>query len=408
MPVHLSRRDFLAASGILALASSRVGAAKTDSPLDDHRINRVRGFRYRAPRPKFVGKNSHLDNHGDHTSDEVLVLTTDRGVEGVGAGRIGADAARAILGKPVSALWSDDRGSIGALGRADHALFDLVGKILEKPAWTLLGGKGDEWTRVYDGSIYFNDILDEHAARGVDRLLDEVDMGLEAGFRAFKIKVGRGYKWMEKDAGFRRDVEVIRRIREHVGPDVDMMVDANNGFTPEETRRWLGEVGDCRLTFVEEMFPEAVEDDRNLREFLRERDWGTLVADGESADKPEHFTPYLDAGVLDILQPDIRAFGLSLQWTLAKELKRRSSPARLAPHNWGSHLGGFMQVTLARGLEEVVWCEIDRSRSTLFDSSAYPMRDGRMRAPDVAGCGLVLKAQPTGDDVVSDAWEVSS
>lgn len=407
-PTATTRREFLVTAGALTLLG---GAPRPSLAVDDqrrlaeHRIARVRGFHYRAPRPKFVGKNSHLDDHGAEVHDDVVVLTTDSGVEGFGSGRLQREAAAALIGKPLDALWRGEAGSIGGLGRSDQALFDLVGKILDRPAWALMGGRGDEWTNVYDGSIYFNDLRDESAERGVGRLLDEVESGLEAGFRAFKIKVGRGFRWMEKDAGFRRDVEVVRRIRAQVGPDVALMVDANNGFTPDEARRWLSEVGDTRLTFVEEMFPEAVDDDRALREFLRERGWDTLVADGESADRPEHFTPYLDAGVLDVLQPDIRAFGLSLQWALARELEQRRSPARLAPHNWGSHLGGFMQLTLARACPEVIWVEIDRARSTLFDADGYDLRNGRMRAPRTPGCGLVLRATPSGDDAVTDVWE---
>src|SRR5690606_40874617 len=50
-------------------------------------------------------------------------------------------------------------------------------------------------------------------------------------------------RWMDKEAGFRRDVEVVRAIRKRVGRDVKLMVDANNGFDLETTLRWLDELG---------------------------------------------------------------------------------------------------------------------------------------------------------------------
>ena len=65
------------------------------------------------------------------------------------------------------------------------------------PSWSLIGDAGPEWVGVYDGSIYFADLIPEHAGRGVARILEEVDDGIERGHRAFKIKVGRGFKWME-------------------------------------------------------------------------------------------------------------------------------------------------------------------------------------------------------------------
>jgi D-galactarolactone cycloisomerase len=401
------RRDFLR----LAAVAPWLGARRDDSAPDAlrrHRIRTITGFRHTAPRPKYVGKNSHLDDHGDRTGDDVLILETDQGATGFGSGRITPEAARKLVGLPLSDLWNRDTGSVGALGRADHALFDLVGKVLNVPAWTLLGGQGPEWVPVYDGSIYFNDLLPQYQARGVARLVEEAEQGRERGFRAFKVKVGRGFKWMEKDAGFRRDVEVIRALRKALGPEIKLMVDANNGFDLDGTLRWLDAVGPEDLYFVEEMFPEDVEQDLALREAIRAKGWKTLVADGESAREPEHFAPYLEAGVLDVLQPDIRAFGLSLQWSLSRRMAARNSPARLAPHNWGSFLGGPMQLVLARGIPNFLIAEIDWSTSDLFDASAFEVRDGRMRVPDRPGCGLVLNAEVFRRKYAGDAWTIDA
>src|SRR5262249_6418951 len=159
-----------------------------------------------------------------------LRIATDQGIEGVGIGAATPAVARRLLGHSLGEYWKPGVGVISPLGRADHALFDLIGKALKVPAWKLLGGKGPEWVPVYDGSIYFSDLLPQHKARGVARLVEEVESGLERGHRAFKIKVGRGFKWMDKKEGFRRDVEVVRAIRKRVGKKVKLMVDANNGF----------------------------------------------------------------------------------------------------------------------------------------------------------------------------------
>jgi L-alanine-DL-glutamate epimerase-like enolase superfamily enzyme len=389
MTHRITRRGWLAgALGALTLPRLAPGAAET---LADHRIARVTTFDFTAPRPKFVGKNARLGDHGDHTADSVVWLVTDRGAEGYGSGRIGREAAQLLVGRTVDTLWDAHAGSTGPLGRADHALFDLVSKILGVPGWKLIGEEGAEAVEVYDGSIYFADLIPEHSARGVSRLVEEVEAGLGRGFRAFKIKVGRGNRWMPRSEGDARDVEVVRAIRAAVGPGVKLMVDANNGYDRAGAERFLDAVADCDVFFAEEMFPEDPDEDRRFREHIAAAGRSTLVADGESAGDPAHFDPYLDTGTLDVLQPDIRAFGLSLQWALGRSMLERAPAMKLAPHNWGSHLGLPMQLLLGRALPNFLMAECDWAETDLFDASAFAWADGKVRVPDAPGCGLVLR-----------------
>lgn len=413
----MRRRDWLRQSAALALAASGLGrnalgrdqddADRQLGTLRDFRVTKLTGFKHVCPRPKLVGKNSHLDVHGDSTTDWVLRIATDRGVEGVGEGRVDQAKARQVVGMTLDQLWEPGVGAKGPLGRADHAIFDLVGKALNVPAWKLIGGEGPEWVPIYDGSIYFADLLPEHQSRGVARIVEEVETSLDAGHRAFKIKVGRGFKWMPRDEGFKRDVEVAQAIREAVGPDVKLMVDSNNGFDCDGAIRWLDAVGDD-FFFVEEMFEENVEDDRRLKEHLRSKGWKTLVADGESAREVDHFDALLKAGVVDVVQPDIRAFGLTLQWAMSRRLTELCPTATLAPHNWGSHLGLPMQLTLARGIPNFGMAEQDTSASDLFDATAWEFREGKMRVPDLPGCGLVVREDVFDAKYRGAAWSVGA
>jgi L-alanine-DL-glutamate epimerase-like enolase superfamily enzyme len=307
-------------------------------------------------------------------------------------------------------LWEPGRGARAGspIGRADHALFDLVGKALGVPSWSLIGSGGPALVPVYDGSIYFNDLLPEHAAQGVKRLLDEVDMGLERGHRAFKIKVGRGHKWMAPEDGFRRDVEVVLAIRAHVGPDVRLMADANNGLTPEVARRWLDAVADAKLFFIEEPFPETVADSRAFKDFLRHQGQGTLLADGESASAVEHFDPYLKALAFDVVQPDIRAFGLTLQWEQARRIETEAPGVKLAPHNWGSILGLPMQLMLGRALGSFLMAEIDTATSDLFDLEPYRVRDGAVAVGSEPGNGLVVRDDVLRSKYLPSGWRVGA
>ena len=373
--------------------------------LKRFRITRVTGFRHVARRPKLVGYNARLGVHGQQTSDHVLRIETDQGIEGIGQGYTKPDQARRLVGMTLDQLWRPGFGVVSPIGRADHALYDLIGKALNQPAWRLLGGEGPEWVPVYDGSIYFNDLLPQYRQQGVARLLREVEASLDAGHRAFKIKVGRGFKWMDRQAGFDRDVEVVRAIRMLLDEDVSLMADANNGFDLKTTLRWLDRVADTELFFIEEMFPENVDDNARLKEYLARRSWDILVADGESAGRIGHFDAFIDRELIDVLQPDIRGFGLTLQWQLSRRIGSKPG-IRLAPHNWGSFLGVYMQLVLGRGIDNFLIAEQDISSGDLFDTSAFEFREGRMRVPDVPGCGLRLREDVYRARYARRAWTV--
>lgn len=403
----MNRREFLQVGTALLLGTPMVRASdhpKTDD-LKRFKITKITGFRHVCPRPKLIGKNSHLDVHGRQTADNVLRIVTDQGIEGIGIGTTTPEAARRLLGHTLDEYWKPGIGIISPLGRADHALFDLVSKALRVPAWQLLGARGTEWVPVYDGSIYFSDLLPEYQERGVARLLQEVETSLKSGHRALKIKIGRGYKWMEPEAGFRRDVEVVRSIRKLVGRDIKLMVDANNGFDLDSTKRWLDALGD-ELFWLEEMFPEEVDQDLQLKQYLKKKGWRTRIADGESARDIDHFEPFLRNDALDVLQPDIRAFGLTRQWELSRRMADKPN-IKLAPHNWGSFLGLYMQLILARGIPNFLIAEQDPSTSDLFDTSSFQFKEGHMYVPNTPGCGLVLREDVFKERYQKDAWVAS-
>ena len=182
--------------------------------------------------------------------------------------------------------------------------------MLNQPTWKVLGGMGPEWVPVYDSSLYFSDLLPEFQSRGVCAWWRRPRRASRPATARSRSRSAGGFKWMDREAGFRRDVEVVKAVRAVVGNDVRLMVDANNGFDLETTERWLDAVGDG-LFFVEEMFPEQIDRDLMLKEYLRKKGWPTRVADGESADDLDDFDGFIEREALDVYQPDVRAFGLT-------------------------------------------------------------------------------------------------
>lgn len=381
-----SRRELLTA-GATALAMSRLSFAK-DLPTDTT-ITRVMSLDLKLKRSKFVGKNARRDDHGTESGDRIVRIFTDSGHEGFGNCGAGADECAMLLGRnPMSFFHADERKVTCPFGRGTTALWDLAGKILDKPVWKLLGGDGPQQVKVYDGSIYFAELVPQNGARGLDIFKDEIDQGLQRGHRAFKIKVGRGNQWMLREEGDARDLEVIRLIRRHAGDKVTLGVDANNGYDPARTRRLLDQVADCRLAFVEEMFPESVDHYRELKSFLRDRAYDVLIADGESAANLDSLLPFMEAGVIDILQGDVINFGF-------EELLREAAAAkplgqRIAPHNWGTLLGFYMQLQVGRAIPNFYMAEQDPLSCDAVIAEGYTLREGSCSVPDAPGLGLRL------------------
>jgi L-alanine-DL-glutamate epimerase-like enolase superfamily enzyme len=265
-------------------------------------------------------------------------------------------------------------------------VWDLAGKILGKSVHAMLGGNGTSNVPVYDGSIYFADLLPEYASKWKDRFREEIDMGLKAGHTAFKVKVGRGAKWMERKAGDIRDIEVLRAIRKHAGPEILIGIDANNGYDLAGSKKFLGEIGNLGIAFAEEMFPETVEDCLAFKAFLRDNKLETLVADGESHKEASTFNPFVKARAIEILQGDMKRFGFE---AILKESAMASEQNLLvAPHNWGSLIGYYMQLQVGRAIPNFYRAEHDPLSTPILIADEYSRKNGLATVPDTPGCGL--------------------
>jgi L-alanine-DL-glutamate epimerase-like enolase superfamily enzyme len=390
----MQRRDFLIAIAGMALTRIIQAAA----PPKDVRITRAVGFDLVSQRSKVAGKNARLDVHGDRATDRMVRFYTNAGVEGIGNCRAEKDACARLIGKdPFEFFRRDERKFTGPLGAGTMPLWDLAAKLLKKPAWELMGGAGTEKVPVYDGSIYFADLLPQYADRWRDRFKAEIDMGLADGHWAFKIKIGRGSKWMPRDAGDDRDVDVVMLIRQHAGPDVLLGVDANNGYDLAGAKRFLQRVADVKLAFVEELFPETVEDCLALKQFIKEQGGATLLADGETQHELEAFKPFIAARAIDIYQGDMNHFGID--GILTEAAWAAEQKLRIAPHNWGSLGGYYQQLHVGRAIPNFYRAEHDPLSNAVLVADGYSRKDGFATLSDAPGFGLSIDKKAFARDI---------
>lgn len=168
-----------------------------------------------------------------------------------------------------------------AVSAVDLALWDLKGKLLGRPVYSLLGGPARDRQFCY--------------ATGND-----VDWYQELGYRAFKLACPYGPA--DGLEGLARTEELVARTREQIGDDCELMLDCWMAFDVEYTLRLAERLRPYRLRWMEEcLIPEDLDSHVELRERLP---WQTLST-GEHWYTPVPFQWAAKHRVVDILQPDI-------------------------------------------------------------------------------------------------------
>lgn len=399
----MKRRHFLFGMA----APGAFGAA----PRKPVRITRIRVASIQGRFHKFVSMNAFSEPqthtyipHGKPDVTPLLRIETDQGVEGVGVVSSNAfapavqAALRPLIGANPLELYETSGGYITSRAPAHEALlrryqwldgplFDLIGKLAGKPCWQLLGESRKERVEVYDGTIYFADIW--FRDRGVRAVLEEAEEAVRSGYRGIKLKVGRGLKWMEKEAGLKRDIEVLNATRKVIGPGVKLMADANNGYRDDFERAWrlMEATAGSKLHWMEEIFPENVDAYARLREKMAKARIRTLIADGETVGFPSDMQPYLEPRrLVDVVQLDIRRAGVIGNMEMARMAGKAG--ARSVPHNWCSHVGTLTTLHLAKASPYIPGAEDDRSTHDVILDDGYRFRDGYYTIPDEPGFGI--------------------
>lgn len=389
----MDRRRFLAALSFVP------GLRGASTPV---KITRITLAPIQGRFHKYVAMNSYDTAPKGHTYENVLVrVATDQGIEGVGVMGYGRPddafrtALRSLIGTNPLDAYEFHEGRIvrrvspvvSKYPHLDGPLFDLIGTIQNKPAWQLIGPAVRDRIEVYDGTLYFSDVW--FADRGVRAVVEEAEEALKKGYNGVKLKIGRGSKWMERDAGLRRDIEVIKAVRAAVGPKCKLLADANDGYRNDMDRAWRLMTGaaDARLYWIEELFPESPENYTELRARMEKAGMKTLVADGENFRQAVQFAPYLKPRrLMDVLQMDIRTGGFLGNLEMAR--MGEEAGALSVPHNWGSQVGLFMGLHLAKAVKAVPAAEDDRSTCDAIIAEGYRFQAGHYTVLDTPGLGI--------------------
>lgn len=254
-----------------------------------------------------------------------------------------------LLGRPGLAIM--------ACAGIDMAVWDALALHQGVPLVTLLGGMPRELPA-----------YDSHSMDGLDLGVRRAAAAAAAGYRAIKTKIGY--------PSLQQDLEIVRALRAAVGPDVQIMVDYNQGLTVPEAQRRIQALREEQVAWVEE--PTVQED---LAGHARLRQHGLPIQLGENWCGPLEMQRAIEAGSCDLAMPDAMKIGGVTGWL------RAASIAQAAGVPMSSHIFPEVSVHLLAVTPTAHWLErMDLAGAVL----ARPMTfaDGKAVCPREPGTGI--------------------
>tara|TARA_B100001250_G_scaffold414183_1_gene451153 strand:+ start:8325 stop:9461 length:1137 start_codon:yes stop_codon:yes gene_type:complete len=353
----------------------------------NERIIKIEKTILRGVRPRSIGYNARKGTHGPNITDAVVRLFTNSGAWGIGPANISQDTAKALLGSKVDEIFQLPYGAIDKGIKIDLPLWDLTARILSLPLYRLLGARGKRHVELYDASIYIDDInLNNEQAVGLFQ--EEVHSGLEHGYQNFKIKVGRGSRWMEPSVGLQRDALVVHTVREASPTGSKLMIDANMGGTLNSTLELIKLCAEYDLYWFEEPFAEDKLLNHALKSYIIESDSNLLIADGEFH-PPSYFFELVEEGLIDVVQHDFCDYGLTWWRSIAAKLETWN--AVCAPHTWGSYIERYHHAHFAASIPNYAILEASPGKMPGIIEDGWSMQDGKLHVPDTPGVGIAIE-----------------
>lgn len=295
------------------------------------------------------------------------VASVVRLVEDLAELAVGADAAE------TESLWARMSKAVGFIGQRgvaalamstiDTACWDIKGKAAGQPVHRLLGGARSR-IEVYASQGLWLD-------RSREELAAEAEALVGAGFRAVKMRAG-----MTDPA---EDVARVRTVREAIGPDIGLMVDANQAWDLKQTLRMAGAFEEFDLLWLEEPMPfSRVADYAAAREAIP-----MPLCTGESNYLKDEILTLADRRAADIVMPDLMRMAGVTEWVKAAHLCE-SFGLPVTPHLFMEH-----SAHLACATPNSLWQEYQPWWQPIM-TRPVEVVDGCIELSDEPGFGIEL------------------
>lgn len=359
--------------------------------MSDSRIIRIEWAPLEARRPREAGMNSRIPAHGIEVASLIMRVTAADGSFGIGWSNCAASNAGALLGKSLEDVFQEGLGPLAEWRDFEFPLWDLAARragssVRDLAARQVDGSPSGAPVHCYDTSLYIDDLHLADDGAAVALLQEEARYGYDHGHRSFKIKVGRGARHMALEEGTVRDIAVINGVRAAVGADCRIMIDANNGYNLNISKRVLAETADAKLFWLEEAFHEDPALYEDLQQWMQKEGLQVHIADGEGGAAAQ-LLDWARDGLVNVVQYDIFAYGFTNWLHLGKRLDAWNVLS--APHHYGRVIGNYVSGHLSPTIAGFTFVEWDEA-ATEGLHSGYMVEEGTVRFPDVSGFGFEL------------------
>jgi L-alanine-DL-glutamate epimerase-like enolase superfamily enzyme len=262
--------------------------------------------------------------------------------------------AAAIAGRPAGSAKQ-------AIALLEMALLDVEGQIAGSPLHELWSNPSQPIRAYASGGWRY--LAVEELTRFARRALD-------AGFDALKIQVGLSPA---------EDKARVLAVREVVGPDVALMLDANQRIPYDLAREWVAVLAPFRPTWLEEPLEAA----SHVSLAALRQEATVPIAAGESETELSELEDLLTLGAVDVLQPDVHRIGL----TAARAARERARTAHAA---FAPHMAHELSAHVLSGAAELGWLEYFDWFEDWWESPVVPV-SGNVTPSSTPGHGLRLR-----------------
>ena len=345
-------------------------------------------YSWQKPKPISNGKYTYTANVLN-----LINVQTDEGVTGLGWGggtaatRPGA-VSEALVDHFKQALIGEDPFNyrriwenmwlpkiVGRRGMSTHvisaidiALWDLMGKTLGKSVHKLLGGFTDRIPTYIAGGYY-------EEGKGLKELAQEMEENLKLGAKAVKMKVG--------GVAINEDVKRIEVVRDAIGPDIKLLVDANNAYASYEAIEIARKMEQYDIFWFEE--PVAPDDYRGHAQVARST--SIPIATGENEYTRYGFRDLIEHESAAIFNADAQILGGITEFMNVAALAA-AQDLRIAPHG-AQEIHIHLVAAIPNGLILEFYREtVDPLRGQLFKDPLTLDKDGCVQVPDRPGLGI--------------------
>jgi galactonate dehydratase len=267
------------------------------------------------------------------------------------------------------------------MSAVEQACWDILGKHLNAPLWQIFGGKQHERLRVYANGWY-------RGPRAPDFFVDAAAGMVEKGYTALKFDpFGAAYQRIDKDSE-RLAVDIVRAVREAVGPNVDLLIEGHDRFTVTTAIR-LGR----KLEEFDPFWIETPVRTYDLAAHLEvARSIKVPVVLGEGFSRLRQFADLLSARVIDIVQPEPmnlgpsrarKAFAIAQAYEALVACHQAQSPfcTAMNAHLHASVPNFLIQENFDDSLEPWTWDVLQ---------GVPRVKDGHLEVSDAPGWGVEL------------------